>query len=162
MFLPPHSNLVLLRATTSQLVGSLSHYTPLGTLLATLGTNWRWPSGLLAWTVLRLMVLFGYFELGTFCNPSESFSLRYIVLSGHIVLYPTITYKILWYLQSFHHEEYISLCKLKNNKFGLWLMLNFDNAELSRLWSIFQATWRQPTALHVQGIFYLLTSSLSP
>ena len=54
-----HSNLVPLRATTSQLGGSLSPYTPLGTLLATLGatvncemaqtgTNWRWPSGLLA------------------------------------------------------------------------------------------------------------------
>ena len=48
IFLPPHSNLVPLRATTSQLGGSLSHYTPLGTLLATLGAtvncigaNWR-------------------------------------------------------------------------------------------------------------------------
>ena len=39
IFLPPHSNLVLLRATTSQLGGSLSHYTPLGTLLATLGAT---------------------------------------------------------------------------------------------------------------------------
>ena len=39
IFLPPHSNLAPLRATTSQLGGSLSHYTPLGTLLATLGAT---------------------------------------------------------------------------------------------------------------------------
>jgi hypothetical protein len=39
IFLPPHSNLVPLRATTSQLGGSLSHYTPLGTLLARLGAT---------------------------------------------------------------------------------------------------------------------------
>ena len=42
IFLPPHSNLVPLRATTSQLGGSLSHYTPLGTLLATLGATINW------------------------------------------------------------------------------------------------------------------------
>ena len=39
IFLPSHSNLLTIRVTTSQLGGSLSKYTPLGTLLATLGTT---------------------------------------------------------------------------------------------------------------------------